>query len=161
MSVTFNVGRGNRSSYVACATCGTNPPNYGNQDCSAVHPGSLYPCMGYGFTIEDTTFPQMNVSNTNAYAILVELLGRPDLATDELSGELDPGQVLLALGAADKTCLVRESLTLHTTTLSWDGVGTGTMTVCGVDEEQAARYERNLRVIALRALAEGVPIMFD
>jgi hypothetical protein len=117
--------------------------------------------MGYGFTIEDTTFPEMNVANTNARLILGELLGRPDLANGDLCGELDPGQVILALAVGDPSSVMRETRVVERVLLSDAGVGVGTIYECGVNSEQAARYAISLRVIALRALAEGVEITFD
>lgn len=165
MSVTFRVGRGNRPGYLACPTCGADSPNYGDPDCQEIHPGSLYPCMGYGFTIEDTTFPELNVANTNAAAILAELLGRPDLADDRagegLCGELDPRAVLASLSVSDPSSVMRETRVVERVVLSEEGVGVATIYVCGVGSEQAARYATVLRAIAARALAEGVLITFD
>ena len=161
MSVTFKVGRGTRNGYLACPTCGANSPDYGNPDCQESHPGSLYPCMGYGFTIEDTTFPEMNVANTNARSILAELLGRPDLADGDLCGELDPRSVLASLSVGDPSAVIRETRVVERVLLSDAGVGVGTTYECGVGAEQAACYATSLRVIALRALAEGVSITFD
>jgi len=161
MSVTFRVGRGNRPGYLACPTCGANSPDYGNPDCQESHPGSTYPCMGYGFTIEDTTFPEMNVADTNARSILAELLGRPDLADSDLCGELDPRAVLASLSVGDPSSVMRETRVVERVVLSEEGVGVATTYECGVGSEQAARYATSLRVIALRALAEGVSITFD
>lgn len=161
MSVTFKVGRGNRDGYVPCPTCGANSPEYGNPMCEETHPGSRYPCMGYGFTIEDRSLPELNVANTNARLILAELVGRPDLANGDLCGELDPATVLLALSVADPIRLLRPTRTHERVILSMEGVAVAEDVYFGVCEEQAARYLTVLRAIAQAAAASGEPITFD
>ena len=147
MSITFGV-EGAQATTVECPTCGgLYGESQGVDGCPAEMAEATSSCYGMGFTILSS--PEMNVSNTNAFLILGEILGYGEGEFD-YCGSLDPEDVLRRLATAQP--VTRAGRDNNGVSLSEAGVSTAPRIImCGVSPAQAQSYIDRMTAIAVAA----------
>lgn len=160
MSVTFSIPGVSKPkinfSYV-CPGCNARYGNFGDLQCKT--------CGGYAMDPNDDPFGDftLNVCYENVNMVLYDLLNYDATEVNNVSGSLDPLDVILRLTTAEIRVmdLVKPAYHDYIVNIDENGVGPG-LEIVGteVDEERVTRYIETLRSIAEKAIEIGTDISY-